>query len=135
MPQLPAFLFASLLLTTLLGSCASENLEDLTNAPITAPCDTTAVATYSGVVRGVIERNHCLECHTSRDGFNSGTLASGFNFETVAGLQASDTTGRLLPAIEHQPGRPQMPAGGQPKMSDCDIVRIKQWVRRGAPAD
>ncbi len=122
---------AALLLSAALGGCASENLEDLTGAPVVAPCDTTAVATYSLVVRPVLERYNCITCHKPG---GVGFLASGFNYETVAGLQAAVQSGKLLPAIEHKPGAPQMPQG-QPKMADCDIARVKQWVRRGALAD
>ncbi len=38
---------AALLLTAALGGCAADNLQDLTDAPVDAPCDSTGVATHT----------------------------------------------------------------------------------------
>jgi hypothetical protein len=62
-----------------------------------------------------------------------GTLATGFNYETAVGLQNANRAGKLIPAIERTGPFP-MPKD-RPKISDCDIARVKQWVRRGAPND
>ncbi len=131
-PILP-LLFTALGFAAVLGSggCASENLQDLSGSDI-VPCgDTTLVATYSGVIRPLIERNKCLDCHSTG---GPGTTSTGFNYETAAGLRSAHTAGRLLGAVEHRTGFSPMPKG-QNRIPECDIVRLKQWVRRGAPND
>ena len=137
MRLLSLLLPAALVASVFFGGCASENLEDLTGTSVDAPCDTTAVATFSGVVQPIIARYGCAStpsCH----GTGGAALASfpRFNYETVVGLQNAVQDGRLLGAIEHRPGFNQMPKDIAPLLMDrCDILRIKQWVRRGAPAD
>ena len=123
---------AALLLSALAGGCASENLEDLTNAPIVVPCDTTAVATYSGVIQPILNRYNCNSCHRAG---GVGVVAGSYNYETPAGLQKAVQDGRLIGAIEHQPNFQAMPRPVGEKIAACDIARIKQWMRRGAPAD
>ncbi|MBC7448244.1 MAG: hypothetical protein H7330_09320 [Hymenobacteraceae bacterium] len=133
MRLLSTLLPAALVLTALLGGCASENLEDMTGAPVGAPCDTTAVATYSGVVQPILIKYECTACH--RTGGIGALAFPNLNYETPAGLISAVRTGRLLGAIEHKSGFAFMPQSPRPKMSDCDIARVKQWVRRGALAD
>jgi mono/diheme cytochrome c family protein len=127
-----ALLVTALLASAVVGAggCASENLQDLSGSDVLA-CDTSAVATYSAVIRPLIQRNGCLDCHAAG---GLGTAATGFNYETAAGLQAANRAGRLIGAIERRTGFSPMPKD-RPQISACDIARIKQWVRRGAPND
>ncbi len=127
MRLIPYLLPVGLLLACLASGCASENLEDLSGASLAAPCDPAADVTYALGIRPVIERNHCLECHVTG---GIGAINSGFNYETVAGLQAAANSGKLIPSIEHTSAHP-MPLG-YPMLSPCDIVLIKRWVQAGA---
>ena len=122
---------AALLLSALAGGCASENLEDLTGAPVGSPCDTTAVATYAAVIRPILEKYECTSCHRT-GGAALASNADSYNYETPAGLQRAVAERRLLGSIEHLSGYRSMPDAPRAKMSDCDIARVKQWVRLGA---
>lgn len=135
--RLIAFLLpTALFMSALAGGCSSDNLEDLRKIPIGgAPCDTTAVPTYRLVVSPIIDRYDCrsANCHVTG---GTGTLATGFNYETVAGLQAAVANGRLVRAIEHSgPVNTHMPQAPRAKMDACDILAVKRWVRAGAKND
>jgi hypothetical protein len=47
-------------------------------------------------------------------------------------VQRVAANGRLVGVISHAAGYPAMPQGG-PKLSDCEIARIRTWVRQGTP--
>ncbi|HVG42646.1 MAG TPA: hypothetical protein VM888_13635, partial [Chitinophagaceae bacterium] len=88
-------------------------------------CSTTSV-TYSATITGLLSTYACTSCH-------SGPAPSG-NFSLVGytNVKAKVTDNRLLGAINHASGFSPMPQGG-PKMSDCDISKIKKWIDAGAP--
>lgn len=88
-------------------------------------CDTSNV-TYSGTVRSIINTYQCLNCH-------SGVAPTGgFDLETYEQVKAKVTDGRLYGAISHAPGYVAMPQD-LPKMSSCDIVKMKAWIDAGTP--
>lgn len=89
------------------------------------PCDTSNV-TYSGTITGIINRYGCLSCHSGPQ------PAAPFRLETYADVQAKVLDNRLMGAITHANGFAPMPQGA-PKMSDCDINKVKAWIDRGAP--
>jgi hypothetical protein len=87
-------------------------------------CDTT-VFSYAAVIKPIITTN-CQGCH-------SGTAASaGIDLSTYNGLKAKVTDGRLWGAINHMAGFSAMPKNG-PKLSDCDITKIRKWINSGSP--
>lgn len=97
-----------------------------TTTSTTTSCDTTAVK-YSLDVKNILSTN-CYACH-------SGTAANGggFKFDVYPGnLVPKALSGALVGTITHSPGFSPMPKGGG-KLSDCDIAKIRTWVRNGAP--
>lgn len=126
----------------LLGGCASENLEDLAGNSITAPCDTTAV-TYNGVIKPIIVAN-CQSCHFAGGSGTTTTPGDTRDFTKYADLrdQALKTvdgtpTGEnlLVAAVSHSSRLEsfQWMPQSSPKLSDCNIAKIRTWVRAGAP--
>ena len=93
--------------------------------PPSGPCDTTAV-TYAATVVPILTPN-CYVCH-------SGTAAAGagIKLDNYASVMLQVNNGKLLGAIEQRTGFSPMPKGGA-KMQDCDIAKIRTWIRAGAP--
>lgn len=122
----------------LLGGCASENLEDLTGSTVTPTCDTTAV-TYNGVVKPIIAAN-CQSCHFAGGSGSTTTPGDTRDFTKYADLrdQALKTVGGeslLVAAVSHSSRLAafQWMPQSSPKLSDCNIAKIRTWVRAGAP--
>lgn len=120
--------FISLVL--ILYSCSKSNEEDLggstpggNNPPATC---VTSNMQYSVHIAPLIQTN-CFACHS-----NANMSVSGISLEGYNNLKAKVTDGRLLGAITHAAGFSPMPQGG-PKLSDCNINRIKAWIDAGAP--
>jgi hypothetical protein len=88
-------------------------------------CITTNVS-YSATVAPIMATN-CNACH-SVPLPNAGIITS-----THAGLvDAAITRGRLLGAINHEPGFLPMPQG-QARLPQCPRSQIAAWVNDGAP--
>ncbi len=90
-------------------------------------CDTTRVASYSDGVRFVLEVN-CDQCH------GGDTPSAGFVIDTYETLTPFVENGSFLCSIEHGEGCLPMPDEA-PKISDCDINLIKNWIDEGAQND
>ena len=90
-----------------------------------APCDTATVSYLQQVVP--ILTNNCYACH-------SGTAAAGagIKLDVHASLAVYANNGILLKAITHSPGASPMPKNGT-KLVECNIAKIRTWVRNGAP--
>ncbi|HOI32385.1 MAG: hypothetical protein PHG67_09370 [Bacteroidales bacterium] len=72
-----------------------------------------------------IVNNNCLSCH-------SGAGASGgLRLENHTQISDAAVNGRLLGAINHEPGFPAMPQSGN-KLSECQIKQFEAWVQQGA---
>jgi hypothetical protein len=80
--------------------------------------------TFAASVKPVFDQN-CRGCH------NTASPSGGIALDSHAGVQAAVTGGRLLGAINHQPGYSPMPKGGG-KLSTCQIRQIEKWVTAGA---
>ena len=94
-------------------------------------CSTVNV-TYSNAIAGIISTNSCLTCHSGGAG-----MGGVINLESYANVIAKATEQRggisvLYGAVSHQPNFAPMP-NGLPKISDCDIAKIKAWTDAGAP--
>ncbi|MBA4139188.1 MAG: cytochrome c [Segetibacter sp.] len=97
-----------------------------TTTTTTTSCDTTAVK-YSVDIKNILSTN-CYACHSG-----TATNGGGFKFDVYPGnLVAKALSGALVGSITHSPGFSPMPKGGG-KLSDCDIAKIRTWVRNGAP--
>ncbi len=97
-----------------------------TTTPTTPTCDTTAIK-YSVDIKNILSTS-CYGCH-------SGAAASGggVKLDVYPGnLVPKALSGALVGTITHSPGFSPMPKGGG-KLSDCEIAKIRTWVRNGAP--
>ncbi len=107
----------------LINSCThdTESISDLGNSN---NCDTTNV-TYSVSIKGILENNACLSCH-------SGTAVDGGNvvLDNYSGISQYAANGKLYGALNHESGYPAMPKGGD-KLSDCNLRKIKIWIDDG----
>lgn len=87
-------------------------------------CDTTAV-TYTNTVVPILNTN-CYTCHKAP------AAAGGIVLDNHAALLIQVNNTKLLGDIEHRLGYNPMPKGGA-KMQECDIAKIRTWIRAGAP--
>lgn len=87
------------------------------------PCDTVLVS-FSADVQPIIQMK-CLGCHTTPTPTNLQVSLADYN-----GVNAVASNGRMLGAIKHLPGYTPMPNGG-PKLTDCEISIISNWISEG----
>lgn len=105
-------------------SCAKENEASLkARDGITDHCDTVNM-TYTTDILPILEAN-CYSCH------GNGLSQNGVSLDTYDKVKEQAENGNLLHVIMHAPGYPPMPQDA-PKLSDCTINKIKDWVDRGA---
>jgi mono/diheme cytochrome c family protein len=71
--------------------------------------------------------SNCYVCHSG-----AATAGAGIKLDNYASVKVQVNNGRLLGSIEHKPGFSPMPKGGA-KMQDCDIAKIRTWIKAGAP--
>lgn len=102
-------------------SCENQNEEDLFGI---SDCDTNNVS-YSGYVKPLIE-NNCFPCHSIEN------LSAPFSLEGYENVIIRVNTGQLYGAINHQKGYQSMPRD-RPKLPECDLSKINNWIRDGAP--
>jgi hypothetical protein len=114
-----ALYLLSFIALSLLTSCYYDSEEDLYTV-----CDTTNV-TFSGTVHPILEAN-CSSCH------NASVAEAGIITETHNDLILHVNSGIFWKAINHEPGATPMPYN-QPKMQQCDLLKIKAWINQGAP--
>ena len=105
----------------MLPSCTFDNEQDYDSDTI---CDTTNV-TYSDLT--YIFTNICSECH-----FPDNPYKAGIVMNTYDNVKKSFNTGQPWGAINHLQGYVPMPYSA-PKLSDCDINKIKAWIDQGMP--
>jgi len=83
-------------------------------------CDTSNVK-YSNAVKPIISAN-CIACHNA---------TAAINLDDFTTLQGLANNGMLYKVITHADGVSPMPKN-KPKLSDCDIAKIKVWIDAGA---
>lgn len=88
-----------------------------------ANCDLTT-AKFSQKVTTILQAN-CISCH------GPGLQSGGIRYDSYASVKAQVDNGKLLKAIKHEAGVLPMPYG-QPKMSDCNIKLLEEWIMNGA---
>lgn len=116
------FSFLPVLIALLLVfSCSKKNEEELGAG---ATCDSNNM-TYAANIKPILQ-NACFSCH------GNGLSQNGINFDTYSGVKAVADNGKLVGAITHASGFSPMPQSA-PKLSDCNINKIKDWVNQGAP--
>ncbi len=88
-------------------------------------CDTTAVIRYSVEVVSILSAR-CYGCH-------GGTAVTGAGYKPdTYSVRSLANNGRLVRSITHTgPANTHMPLRGS-KLAECDIAKIRTWVRSGA---
>ena len=112
----------------LIYSCSktSDEVQSGNNPPPGNPgsCDTVNMH-YQADVVPILSAN-CYSCHgTTTNSGSQGIILEGFE-----NIKPRAENGKLIGAITHAEGFPQMPKDG-PKLSDCNINKIKSWVNNG----
>jgi hypothetical protein len=120
------FILLAFIIFISLGSCTSDNAETLYPE---GDCDTTNV-TFSGTILQIIE-NNCFECHAGNPP-SSGKYLGDYPSISAAALIPAGQPGSLYGAITHNANNLPMPQD-RPKLSDCDISKIKAWIDASAP--
>jgi mono/diheme cytochrome c family protein len=109
-----------------LSSCYYDKEEELYPDANAAGCDTSNVK-YSVEVKAIFD-SKCVSCHS---GVNpSGNIRLESYQEVKTYIDATNT--KLVSSIVQDGNASAMPQG-QPKLSDCDIGKIKIWVNAGYP--
>jgi len=85
-------------------------------------CDPTKF-TYAAIIQPIIN-NQCVGCH------KPGSLSGNVDLSTYSGVNVQASNGKLVGSVSHTVGYAAMPKGG--KLSDCQIIQIKNWVDAGA---
>ncbi len=125
------FLSCTLVSSMVLVSCSKDNESDMNqnnnnnNPPGGSTCETENMK-FSANIQPILVAN-CYSCHS-----NANMSISGISLEGYSNVKARVDDGRLVGAITHAAGFTPMPQGG-PKLSDCNINKIKSWVASGAP--
>ena len=106
-------------------SCTKASEQGQINPP-TGECDTTAMKYTLNIVP--ILQSNCYGCHgIGNTGGSGGILLEGYN--NIVGYA---TNGTLKGVITHTGSYPPMPYG-LPKLDDCTINKILDWINQGAP--
>jgi mono/diheme cytochrome c family protein len=83
-------------------------------------CDTNNI-TYKSDVYPIFEI-YCIGCH------GGNTPSAGISLTDFSQVAATAQNGQLLGSIKHNQGFTPMPPGGS-KLSDCNISKVKIWIR------
>ena len=118
-----AWLFTLLVpvMTAGAGSCTAEQalLPE-------APCGIPETVLYSTQVARIFY-NNCIACHSDAN------RLGGISLEGYENAKQVVKGGRLLGAVRHAPGFSPMPQGNGPRLGECDIWVIEQWLNNGTP--
>ena len=101
-------------------SCYYDNEEELYG---TVECQSTDMS-YMNDVLPIIESN-CYQCHDAANNFG------GITLEGYESLLVHVNSGALLGAIKRESGFSPMPKN-LPKLVDCNIEKIENWILEGA---
>jgi len=107
-----------------LSGCYYDSEDEL--YPSIAPnnCD-SIIGLYSIEVKPLLDIK-CNGCH------NTQNPSAGIILDTYEKAKFTALNGKLFEAVRHESGVSPMPPGA-PKLSDCDIAKIKKWKDLGAP--
>jgi hypothetical protein len=101
--------------------CYYDDVETL--YPQVAGCDTTNV-TYSGTISPIMSTN-CNSCH------GGSAPTANVRTDTYDGLKIIADDERLWGTVNHESDYSPMPKD-RPKLSDCDLSKIRIWIDGGA---
>jgi hypothetical protein len=86
----------------------------------------TDTLSYSNDIVPIL-KSYCYGCH----GVGNSSSSGGILLEGYTNLKAYVDNGKLVGVVNHAPGFVSMPYG-QPKMPDCEVTQITNWVNEGA---
>jgi len=119
--------FFVLMIAVVLFSCSYKKEAIAYPATSTNFCDTFNIR-YSVEITNIVNAN-CLSCHANAV---ANSIGGGRRLEGYSNLQPYAAGGLLLGVVAHSPGYNPMPKSGG-KISDCDIAKIRTWIRNGIP--
>lgn len=122
------FILLPVILLAMLSSCYYNNEQDL-YPPGSENCDTTNF-TFSETIFPIISAN-CIECHSGGSPLGI-RLLEDYNTISAAGQIPVGQNGSLYGAISHNAANKPMP-WNRPKLSDCNIIKVKKWIDAGTP--
>ena len=105
-------------------SCSKSNGDQFTSS-MPSTCDTVNMKYATDVV--TILQAHCYGCH----GGNSTAGSGGIALDSYINLKVFVDNGKLVGNISHAAGFVPMPYG-LPKLDDCSINKVIDWVNNGA---
>ena len=111
-------------LFVLVISC-SKSSEDKLNSNTGSTCDTVNMK-YTTDVVPILQAN-CYSCHGEGNTAGSG----GISLDSYDNLKQYADNGILAGNITHAAGYVAMPYG-LPKLPDCEINTIRDWINRGS---
>jgi uncharacterized membrane protein len=114
-------------LFVLVISC-SKSSEDKLNGNTGSTCDTVNMK-YTTDVVPILQAN-CYSCHGEGNTAGSG----GISLDSYDNLKEYADNGILAGNITHAAGYVAMPYG-LPKLPDCEINTILDWINRGSQND
>lgn len=120
--QLGIFSGLFFLAISIFPSCTNDNKDQL----VPAVCDTVNMS-YSRDIVPILESN-CYGCHGNGNTGGSG----GINLQDYNTLKGYALDGRLYANITHTSETP-MPPPPAPKLPECEINKILDWINQGAP--
>jgi uncharacterized membrane protein len=119
-----SFLF---ILGAFLASCINETEEELLKNSL-VNCDTIDVS-YSQDIKPILQ-NNCYRCHAA-DIATAGVVLEGYDNVKAEAETIRDGKSLLVGVTAHLPGFSQMPKNS-PKLSVCNITKIRKWVEEGS---
>lgn len=115
----------AIMFTMIFISCVYRNKADLVSPTDTNTCQNTGV-TYT-ITAQILDLN-CNDCH------DSATQEGGYILDNYDDVKSIVDTGLLSCVINHNSGCSKMPQF-RPKLDDCTISKIENWITNGAKND
>lgn len=89
-------------------------------------CDTSQYK-FSANIQPIIQ-SYCEGCHSGSN------PSGGILLDSYSSIQSRALSGQLFGSINHEAGYSPMPKN-QPKLEQCKIDQLKNWIDNGAPND
>ncbi len=112
----------------LLNSCYYDNFKELhpesaLPAAISV-CDTSGIMSYSLQIVPILNSACTQSCHNG--------IGTGHDMRNYTAVNADAVSNKLYSSVAQDGNAQAMPQNGT-KLSECDITKIKNWVKAGAP--
>lgn len=103
------------------SSCYYDNEQEL--YPSISVCDTTNI-TFSNFVKPMVDQQ-CKSCHGAT------SPSGGLSLIDYTTIKASVASGKFYNSVTWASGISPMPQGGN-KWTNCDLLKLKNWIDKGA---